>query len=132
MQRESLGVSKATRTIHYLHMYTLVLLLTLYQPMTHICVMSVLLFFHKAIRIYMEVIILGANTLYNVFCFFKALLPKQVRSGMVGKGLIVMQLSRKKLMRNKKRQNALSVHSMWFRRKITCAVQQISKRSQWV
>ena len=35
----------------------------------------------------MEVIILGANTLYSVFCFFKALLPKQVWSGMVGKGL---------------------------------------------
>ena len=44
-------------------------------------------FFHKSIRIYMEVLILGANTLYNVFCFFKALLPKQVWSGMVGKGL---------------------------------------------
>ena len=44
--------------------------LTLYQPMTRICVMSVLLFFHKSIRIYMEVIILGANTLYNVFCFW--------------------------------------------------------------
>ena len=40
--------------------------------------MSVLFFFHKSIRIYMEVIILGANTLYSVFCFFKALLPKQV------------------------------------------------------
>ena len=50
--------------------------------------MSVLLFFHKSIRIYMEVIILGANTLYSVFCFFKALLPKQVWSGMVGKGLM--------------------------------------------
>ena len=56
--------------------------------MTYICVMSVLLFFHKSIRIYMEVIILGANTLYSVFCLFKALLPKQVWSGMVGKGLI--------------------------------------------
>ena len=55
--------------------------------MTHICVMSVLLFFHKSIRIYMEVIILGTNTLYSVFCLFKALLPKQVWSGMVGKGL---------------------------------------------
>jgi len=30
----------------------------------------------------MKVIILGANTLYSVFCFFKALLPKQVWSGM--------------------------------------------------
>ena len=34
----------------------------------------------------MEVIILGANTLYSVF--FKALLPKQVWSAMVGKGLL--------------------------------------------
>ena len=50
--------------------------LTLYQPMTYICVMSVLLFFHKSIRIYMEVIMLGANTLYSDFCLFKALLPK--------------------------------------------------------
>ena len=55
--------------------------------MMHIYVMSVLLFFHKSIRIYMEVIILGTNTLYSVFCFFKALLPKQVWSAMVGKGL---------------------------------------------
>jgi len=55
--------------------------------MTHICVMSVLLFFHKSIRIYMEVLILGANTLYSVFCFFKVLLHEQVQSGMVGKGL---------------------------------------------
>ena len=52
-------------------------ILTLYQPMMYICVMSVLLFFHKSIRIYMEVIILGANTLYNVFCFFKAFLPER-------------------------------------------------------
>ena len=36
-------------------------------------------------------IILGANTLYSVFCFFKALLPKQVWSGMVGKGLTLYQ-----------------------------------------
>jgi len=35
----------------------------------------------------MEVIILGANTLYSVFCFFKALLPKQVWSGMAVKRL---------------------------------------------
>ena len=35
----------------------------------------------------MKVIILSANTLYSVFCFFKALLLKQVWSGMVGKGL---------------------------------------------
>ena len=66
----------------------LLYLVTLYQSMTHICVMSVLLFFHKSIRINMEVIILGANTLYSVFCFFKALLPEQVWSGMVGKGLM--------------------------------------------
>jgi len=52
--------------------------LTLYLPRMHICVTSVLLFFHRPISIYMEVIILGANTLYNVFCFFKALLPEQV------------------------------------------------------
>ena len=52
--------------------------------------MSVLLFFHKSIRIYMEVIILGANTLYSVFCLFKALLPKQVWSGMVGKGWVIV------------------------------------------
>ena len=39
----------------------------------------------------MEVIILGANTLYSVFCFFKALLPKQVWSGMVGKGLMYIR-----------------------------------------
>jgi len=32
----------------------------------------------------MEVIILGANTLYNVFCFFKAFLPEQVWSGKEG------------------------------------------------
>ena len=54
--------------------------------------MSVLLFFHKSIRIYMEVIILGANTLYSVFCFFKALLPEQVWSGMVGKGLSALEI----------------------------------------
>ncbi len=51
--------------------------LTLYQPMMHICVMSS----HKPIRIYMEGLILGVNTLYRLFCFFK-LFP------MVGKGLI--------------------------------------------
>ena len=49
--------------------------------------MSALFFFHKSIRIYMEVIILGANTLYSIFCFFKTLLSKQVHFGMVGKGL---------------------------------------------
>ncbi len=50
--------------------------LTLYQPMTHICVMSS----HKPIRMYMGGLILGVNTLYRLFCFFK-LFP------MVGKGL---------------------------------------------
>ena len=58
----------------------------------HVCVMSVLLFFHKSIRIYMEVIILGANTLYSVFCIFKALLPKQVWSGMVKTKCMSMSL----------------------------------------
>ncbi len=52
-------------------------LLTLYQPMTHICVMSS---HNKPIRIYMGGLILGVNTLYSVFCFFKLFL-------MVGKGL---------------------------------------------
>ncbi len=55
---------------------TFVYHLTLYQPMTHICVMSS----HKPIRIYMGGLILGINTLYKLFCFFK-LFP------MVGKGL---------------------------------------------
>ncbi len=41
--------------------------LTLYQPMTHICVMSS----HKPIRIYMGGLILGVNTLYRLFSFFK-------------------------------------------------------------
>ncbi len=44
--------------------------------MTHICVISS----HKPIRIYMGGLILGFNTLYRLFCFFK-LLP------MVCKGL---------------------------------------------
>ncbi len=53
--------------------------LTLYQPMTHIiCVMSS--YNYKPIRIYMGGLILGVNTLYRLFCFFK-LFP------MVGKGL---------------------------------------------
>ena len=49
--------------------------------MTHIdlCVMSS----HKPIRIYMGVLILGVNTLYRLFCFFKLFL-------MVGKGLMEM------------------------------------------
>ncbi len=46
--------------------------LTLYQPMMHICVMSS----HKPIRIYMEGLILGVNTLYRLQLF-----------PMVGKGL---------------------------------------------
>ncbi len=41
--------------------------LTLCQPMTHIHVMSS----RKPIRIYMEGFILGVNTLYRLFCFFK-------------------------------------------------------------
>ena len=55
--------------------------------MTLICVMGVLLFFHKSIRLYMEVIILGRNTVYSIFCFFQTLLPKQVYFDMVGKRL---------------------------------------------
>ncbi len=55
--------------------------LTLYQPMTHICVMSS----HKPIRIYMGGLILGVNTLYRLICFFK-LFP------MVGKGLTQKRL----------------------------------------
>ncbi len=58
--------------------------LTLYQPMTHIhiCIMSS----HKPIRIYMGDLILGTDTLYRLFCFFK-LFP------MVGKGLNMIQFS---------------------------------------
>ncbi len=55
--------------------------LTLYQPMTHICIMSS----HKPIRMYMGGLILGVNTLYRLFCFFK-LFP------MVGKGLMNCKL----------------------------------------
>ncbi len=51
-------------------------LITLYQSMMHMCVMSS----HKPIRIYMGGLILGVNTLYRLFCSFK-LFP------MVGKGL---------------------------------------------
>ncbi len=54
-------------------------LLTLYQPMTHMCIMSS----HKPIRINMGGLIVGVNTLYRLFCFFK-LFP------MVGKGLSVL------------------------------------------
>ncbi len=61
--------------VSILYVYSLPLL-TLYQPMTHICVMSS----HKPIRIYMGVLILGINTLYTLFCFFN-LFP------MVDKGL---------------------------------------------
>ncbi len=46
--------------------------------MTHVCVMSS----HKPIRIYMEGLILGVNTLYRLFCFVK-LFP------MIGIGLTV-------------------------------------------
>ncbi len=38
-------------------------LLSLYQPMTHICVMSS----HKLIRMYMGGLILGVNTLHRLF-----------------------------------------------------------------
>ncbi len=44
--------------------------LTLYQLMTHICVMTT----HKPIRIYMGGLILGVNTLYRLFCFLKLVL----------------------------------------------------------
>ncbi len=47
--------------------------------MTHICVMTS----HKPIIIYMEGLILGVNTLYRLFCFFK-LFP------MVSKGLSIL------------------------------------------
>ncbi len=52
-------------------------LLTLYQPMIYICVMSS----HKPIRIYMGGLILDVYTLHRLLCFFK-------RFPMVGKGLI--------------------------------------------
>ncbi len=55
--------------------------LTLYQPMTHMCVMSS----HKPIRKYMGGLIIGVNTVYRLFCFFK-LIP------MVGKGLNIYVL----------------------------------------
>ena len=55
---------------------------TLYQPKMHICVMSS----HKPICVYMGVLILGVNTLYRLFCFFKLFL-------MVGKGLILCAVS---------------------------------------
>ncbi len=57
--------------------------LNLYQPMmpyTGVCIMSS----HKPIRIYMGGLMLGVNTLYRLFCFFK-LFP------MVGKGLTLYQ-----------------------------------------
>ncbi len=56
--------------------------------MTHICVMSS----HKPIRIYMEGLILGVNTLYRLFCFFKLFT-------MVGKGLKNLAASLSVLMR---------------------------------
>ena len=51
--------------------------LTLNQPRTRKCLQS----FHKSIRIYMGVIIVGANTLYIKFCLFNKI-------PMVSKGLI--------------------------------------------
>ncbi len=51
--------------------------LTLYQPIMHNIICS-----HKPIRIYMGGLILGVNTLYKLFSFFK-LFP------MVGKGLML-------------------------------------------
>ncbi len=71
----------APNTIAFVQLLTLyqpiafVQLLTLYQPMTHMCVMSS----NKPIRMYMGGLILGVNTLYRLFCFFKSFL-------MVGKG----------------------------------------------
>ncbi len=50
--------------------------------MTHLSVMSS----HKPIRIYMRGLILGVNTLFRLFCFFK-MFP------MVGKGLNHLQHS---------------------------------------
>ncbi len=59
-------------------------MLTLYPPMTHICVMSS----HKPIRIYIGVnLILGVNTLYRLFCFFKLFPIGPKLFPMVGKGL---------------------------------------------
>ncbi len=51
--------------------------LTLYHPMVHMrhgCAQ----FFHKPIRIYMGVLILGVNTLYMIFCFFRPLCHRQL------------------------------------------------------
>ena len=60
----------AAHSVHYvilLHSY-IVTMLTLNQPLTHKCVQSL----NKSIRrIYMGVIILGANTSYINFCLFK-------------------------------------------------------------
>ncbi len=56
--------------------------LTLYRPMTHICVMSS----HKPLRVYMGGLILAVNILYRRFCYFK-LFP------MVGKGLSPCQVT---------------------------------------
>ncbi len=62
-------------------LYTHNVQLTLYCPMTPYSVMV----FHKPIIIYMEGLILGGNTLYRLFCFFKLFLK-------VGKGLSVTEL----------------------------------------
>ncbi len=71
-----LGQTSGELSSEHLGTIPIVSYLTLYQPMTHICIMSS----HKPIRIYMGGLILGV-TLYRLFCFFK-LFP------MVGKGLI--------------------------------------------
>ncbi len=55
--------------------------------MTHICIMNS----HKPIRICMEGLILGVNTLYRLFCFFQ-LFP------MVGKGLIELAMTKQTLL----------------------------------
>ncbi len=54
--------------------------------MTHICVMSS----RKLIRIYMEGLILGVNTLYRLFCFLK-LFP-MVSKGLSGTKIIDEQM----------------------------------------
>ena len=68
----------AAHSVHYvilLHSY-IVTMLTLNQPLTHKCVQSL----NKSIRrIYMGVIILGANTSYINFCFFKQI-PTALRT----------------------------------------------------
>ncbi len=60
--------------------------LTLYQHMTYICVMSS----KKPIITYMGGLILGVDTLYRLFCFFK----------LVSEGLKVYALTTAVLSRN--------------------------------